>query len=178
MLCPPSIVQSLAFTPDGRHLATGGRGDEPMIILWDLDTGRPRLGIKETHGPIVAIAFTADGNLMATAGVFERCVRIWDSRSAALHRSIAGHPYGTTSIAFSPDGGTLATAGNDGMVRLWTVATGRQLAALDGGATAMSSAAFFPAGRTLVATAKNDHDLRLWDLAELGPSRFPPVRRR
>jgi WD40 repeat protein len=81
-------------------------------------------------------------------------------------------------VAFSADGLILATAGNDGIVRLWNVATGREQAVLDGGAPAMGPVAF-SGEDCLVATARNDDDIRVWNLPEPGnrPSPdHPPAR--
>ena len=77
-----------------------------------------------------------------------------------------GHTRSVNSIAFSPDGSLLATAGNDGMVGLWTVATGQRRVSLDGQATWLPTILFSPDGRTLVL-ACGDDDIRLWDLADL-----------
>jgi WD40 repeat protein len=106
--------------------------------------------------------------LLATAGGFERCVRIWDLRTGRLCRKIKGHAFGTNGLSFSPDGATLATAGNDGAIRLWELATGDPCTVLDGHASSVGGVAFSPDGRLLVATARNDNHLRVWNLEELG----------
>jgi WD40 repeat protein len=169
-LQPAVAAQALAFSPDGRYLAMGERVNQPEIIVWELETGRIRLRLQETHGPIMALAFSPDGTMLATAGASERCVRIRDWKSGDPCWFLEGHAFGTNSLAFSPDGMRLATAGNDGRIRLWSVATGRQQAALDGGAPAMGSVAFCSGGKGLVATSRNDDDIRLWDLAGSGPA--------
>ncbi len=171
MLHPTSIVLSLAYSPDGRYLASGGRDDQSAVILWDPETGSSRLRLEGTEGPVFAMAFSPDGSLLATTSRFERRVRIRSVTSAARDRVVEGHRFGTNGVAFSPDGQTLATAGNDGMVRLWTVATGRQQAqaALDGYAIAMRCVAFSSSEGWLVATSPNDGDIRIWNLAEVGP---------
>ena len=81
-------------------------------------------------------------------------------------RQVAGHTYGTTAVGFSPDGSTLATAGNDGMVRLWWVATGSQRIRLDGQSSRLTQVAYSADGRTLAACGGDNH-VRLWDVAEI-----------
>ena len=68
--------------------------------------------------------------MLATAAMYEKCIRLWDTRTGALRRAIEGHFFGANSVEFSPNGQALASAGNDGMVRLWSVATGNQLPCL------------------------------------------------
>jgi WD40 repeat protein len=70
------------------------------------------------------------------------------------------------SVTFAPSGRLLATADHDGTVKLWDVATGRQLASLEGHADGLSGVAFSPDGRTLAAIGHDD-DVRLWDVTEV-----------
>ena len=176
----PGGITTLAFAPDGRSLASGALDRLSTIILWDLETGRPgrRLRTEETGGPVVALALSRDGTLLASASGYERSVRVWDPAAGRLIGSIAGHARGTNAIAFAPDGTTLATAGNDGAVRLWEVSTGRQQAALDGRASVLCGVAFSPDGRWLVATSRDDHHLRLWEPTGIEPRPRPTVGRR
>ena len=165
-LLAPGPAVSLAFSSDGHTLASGGFDRDSTVLVWDLDTGQSRRLIGRNRGPIVALALSHDGRWLASASGHEREVRLRDLKSGDSPRSIEGHAHGTTSAAFSPDGTTLATAGNDGMVRLWAVATGRAEMALDGDAIAMGHVAYSPDGHQLAATSRDDHDLRVWELAE------------
>jgi WD40 repeat protein len=160
-------VASIAFSPDSRYLATGGTEKCPSIVIWELGTGRPCRQLDGSFGTIRSVAFSRDGNLLASGSSHEPFVRLWNLGTGRLSQLLAGHRLGTNSVAFSPDGTTLGTAGNDGKVRLWSVETGKSEAVLDGQATWLDGVAFANGGRTLAATFAGDNHIRLWDLTEL-----------
>jgi WD40 repeat protein len=84
---------------------------------------------------------------------------LWDPASGELLRAFASHPKGVNSLDFSPDGSLLATAGNDGMVRLIEMNSGKILAQLIGGVYAVPGVSFNRDG-SLLATA-DGRNLRL-----------------
>jgi WD40 repeat protein len=172
----PSPVTTMAFSPDGLRLATGGRND-PWIILWELQTGSCRMMLDDHCGFARALAFSPDSATLASARLPEHRVRLWDVGSWKQSRFIGRHGRQLNSVAFSPDGRLLATAGDDGMLGLWTVATGQQQVTLGVDATWLRFVAFSPDGRSLILVTGGDDDIRVWDLADLlaGFSREPQL---
>lgn len=148
-------LYTVAFSPDGKLLATGGR-----LRLWDVAS---RAIIATLSGHVVNQAvFSPDGAILATAGQ-DGTARLWDVAARSHRATLTGHDHAVEGAAFSPDGRVLATAGSDATVRLWDVAARAGTATLKGHTHYVRSVAFSPDGRTL-ATASVDGTTRLWDM--------------
>jgi Tol biopolymer transport system component len=151
-------VTSVAFSPDGRTLATGNT--DGTTRLWDMASHRQIAALTDPTGPVDSVAFGPDGRTLATANT-DGTARLWDM---ATHRQIAAltGPTGpVSSVAFRPDGTTLATGGAD--ARLWDVANHRPGLSLPTAPTGpVSSVAFSPNGATLAAGSANG--VWLWGL--------------
>jgi WD40 repeat protein len=154
------IVSSIAFSPDGRLLASAP--DNSEIMLWDTVTGRP-LPPLAAQGQVGSVAFSPDG-LAIVAGGGDRTVRFWLTSSRSLYASYAGYPGGIYALAFSRDGHTLVVGGDAGATLLNY--GGDVLPAPDG----VTSVAFSRNGR-MVATAGLDGAVRIWNAATGWPTR-------
>ena len=154
-------VLGIAFSPDGRTLASGS--DD--IRLWDAVTGEQRLTLVGGHvESVLGIAFSPDGQTLASSGGWEdETIRLWDAVTGERKRTLTGNAGRVSSIAFSPDGGKLASASLDETVRLWDTVTGEHKLTLTGHTDGVLSVAFSPDGRIL-ASAGGDGTVLLWIL--------------
>lgn len=151
------IVNALAFSPDGSILLSGE--EEAKAIFWNVADGTRRSKPRRHGGPVHSVAFSPDGKLAATSD--EGVIHLADPARAKELRRIEGLGGTVTSVAFSPDGQTLASAGNDGKVRLWSVATGASSGA-PASAGPIESVCFSPDGATLLSAGNR---VQLWDAA-------------
>jgi WD40 repeat protein len=156
-------VWSVAFSPDGKTLASAPNDNK--IILSDVDTGKGRDKPLEGHSNRVnGMAFSPDGKTLASAS-FDKTVILWDvGTGKARGEPLTGHNGLVLGVAFSPDGKTLASASNDNTIILWDVDTGKARGEpLKGHNLGVRGVAFSPDGKTL-ASASFDMTVILWDV--------------
>jgi WD40 repeat protein/predicted Ser/Thr protein kinase len=163
------LVLALAFSPDGRRLASAG--DDHIIHIWDAADGQPVCECRGHTSKVMSVAFRQDGTRLVTAG-HDGSVRQWDARSGReVEPPYDRHAAETLAAIYSPDGKRVASAGADGAVRLWR-ADGRQdQAVLRGHTGAVVALAFSSDGRRLASasyeheTYQGDGTIRFWEAA-------------
>lgn len=150
------LVNSLAFSPDGQTLASGGFRETK---LWRR-TSNVKAAEVAAGGPAVrSLAVSADGKLIAT-GEASGAIKLWDAAALKEPRTLVGHAGAVTGLAFV-DGGKLASTSEDKTVRLWNAADGAELAKIEAPAPGTSLVAL-PGGQ--LATGHADNLIRRWTL--------------
>jgi sulfatase modifying factor 1 len=153
-------ITSVAFSPDGRLLASGNRGPlfasgsrDSEITLWDVNTGK-RLKTLEGHSNDVnSVAFSPDGSILAS-GSRDKTLILWDVKSGTQLNRFHGvqdtFDY-MNAVAFSPDGTTLFAGSSNGYVYAWNRESGMPIHTFVNKDGRTHSIAVSPDGKTLIA---------------------------
>jgi RNA polymerase sigma factor (sigma-70 family) len=141
-------------------------GGSAKVNLPPPTSGRLRSNFEGHTGPVLSVALSADGTLLASgAGPGEAAVRLWSVTAGKLQAVLTGHAGGVPAVAFAPDGKLLASGGADGTIRLWDMATASERKVLRADPAGVLALAFAPDGKTL-ASSGADSTIKLWDVAD------------
>jgi DNA-binding beta-propeller fold protein YncE len=158
---------SLAFSPNGKMLASGSESHDSTIKLWDTATRKEIRTLTGHDRTVRGLAFSPNGKILASASA-DDTVRLWDVSSGREQRVLRGHNRTVHVVAFAPpDGRVLASGGEDGTVILWDATTGDKRSHLKGRHSGpILALAYSPNGKLLVTTSE-DRTVKLDAVAEL-----------
>lgn len=164
----PGGIWSLAFSPDGKTLASASyenlmfpQGN--LLKLWDVASGTQLHTLNGHTDTVSVVAFSPDGTMLAS-GSFDNTVKLWDVASGSEVRTLIGQAL-VYSMAIAPNGKILASASGypDYSVRLWDIASGSELHTLSGHTQQALGLTFSPDSKLLISGSGDG--TKLWDVA-------------
>ncbi|MGW0773982.1 nSTAND1 domain-containing NTPase [Streptomyces sp. NPDC002835] len=159
-------VRHIAWSPDGRRLATASRDGSARVF--DAASGRSLFVLPCDGAMVESVAWSPDSAYVATAGR-EHVVRIWDAATGDPVRLLTGATDKGRQVAWSPDGRHVAATSREQVVRVWEAGSGRLVREMSGHTADVWGVAWSPDSMRL-ATASHDQTAIVWELATGAPS--------
>lgn len=159
-------VNAVAFSADGRSLASGSRNGE--VRLYDTATGAHRQILEGKDDNIsISIAFSPCSKTLVIGFAHGLTngdhIQLWDVETGVYRLTLNGHAGNVHAVAFSPDGSTLASASSDETIRLWNTRSSMPYQTLKGHTSLVTTIAF--ASNNTLVSGSSDGTMRLWDVA-------------
>lgn len=170
---PPDVypaalpITAVAFSPDGRLLATGGYHE---ILFWEVESGKLVKRVQGAPERLYSLAYSPNGWWLASAGGTPGqagCVQLWDAQTGEPIRELVRTEDAVYALAFSPDSRFLAAGGTDNTIRVWDLARGQLRFTFSDHSDWVLGLAFSPDGRYL-ASASRDKTAKAFDLQRGG----------
>ena len=163
-------VLAVAYSPDGRYLASGGC--DCKVHIWNANNTNEINTFAGHTEWVDTVAWSPDGRYMASAGA-DTTVRVWEALSGKIISIYRGHTNIVTSVAWSPDGKFIASASYDKTVQVWYANTCDKVFTYRGHTEMVNAVAWSPQEvtspekrRYLLASASDDKTVHIWDIGK------------
>jgi WD40 repeat protein len=158
-------VVTLAFSPNGKWLATGGGAptDDGEIKIFDAESGNLALDIKNGHSDTVfGVCFSPDSTKLATCGA-DKFIKVFEVPSGRFLKSFEGHTHHVLDVAWKADGKLLVSGGADNVIKVWDYEKGEQIRTF-GTQAKQITRLMFKGGTSEVITCSGDPLVRFWNV--------------
>ncbi|MBD2611882.1 MAG: trypsin-like peptidase domain-containing protein [Nostoc sp. ZfuVER08] len=151
-------VYSIAFSPDGRTLASSGH----TIKIWNLITGRIIHTLNGHSHLVLSVVMSPDSKTLVS-GSFDKTIKLWNLVSGGQIRTLTGNSDSVRYVAISPDGKILVSVIDDYTIKIWNIGTGQVIRTLKSDSFQVKSVAISPDGKTLAGCGLN-YTIKIWNL--------------
>ncbi len=136
-----SPLSTVAFSPDNRFVAAAGA--DSVVRVWDVQTKSEVRGLRGHTDWVTSVAFSPDGRFVASvAAEKDNTLRVFEIPPLDNASAAGGHLLAVNAVAVSPNGKFVATAATDQTIKVWDIATGKEVATLIGNADTPFAIAF------------------------------------
>ncbi|MGF1481129.1 MAG: WD40 repeat domain-containing protein [Cyanophyceae cyanobacterium] len=156
-----TAVDSLAFSPDGEVLVSGGSFNDPTVVFWSVENGKKLDRLRAQREAVLTLAFSPDGNLLVSSGS-DGGINLWNWQTGEFQASFLENASNILSLAITPDSEVLVSGGLDG-IKVWDLIPQRPLYTLASYGLPVYSLAMNPNGY-IFASGDNSGRVIFWNL--------------
>jgi WD40 repeat protein len=181
---PRLPIMCLAFSPDGKLIATGSFYPQPkfnprnlldikvdrdspgLVRIWNVASGENISSFQDQKGVVLSLTFSPDGWQIASSSISpDNSFVVWDVKTNQVIKRVLGHKSQIHRLRYSPDSSVLASGDTDGIVKLWDGASFKEVLSIPAHSAApVTGISFSPSG-SCFATAGEDGVIRVWETA-------------